>query len=96
VTDAMTTIVKLRIEGRVQGVGYRFWLDREARRHGLTGWVRNRSDGSVEALLKGDDASVGLVIEMCRRGPRMAVVERIDSSAAEDDGSIDFRQLATG
>jgi acylphosphatase len=91
----MTTIVKLRIEGRVQGVGYRFWLSREARRNGLSGWVRNRGDGSVEALLKGDDASVDAVIAACRRGPRMAMVERIDRSDAEDDGSVGFEQRAT-
>jgi len=88
-------IVRLRIEGRVQGVGYRFWLNREARRHALTGWVRNRSDGSVEALLKGDDAAVELIIDACRRGPRMAVVDRIERADAADDGSVGFEYLPT-
>ncbi|MDB5410313.1 MAG: acylphosphatase [Rhodospirillales bacterium] len=88
-------IVKLRIEGRVQGVGYRFWLNREAGRHGLSGWVRNRGDGSVEALLKGDDAAVEAVMEACRRGPRMAVVDRIACEDAADDGSVGFEQRAT-
>jgi acylphosphatase len=88
-------IVKLRIEGRVQGVGYRFWLTREAGRHGLSGWVRNRSDGSVEALLKGDDAAVEAVIEACRRGPRLAVVERVEREDAADDGSVGFEQRPT-
>jgi acylphosphatase len=91
----MTKTVKLRIEGRVQGVGYRFWLDREARRRGLTGWVRNRNDGSVEALLNGDDSSVEAVIDACRRGPRMAMVERIERRDAENDGSVGFTQLET-
>jgi acylphosphatase len=91
----MTKTVKLRIEGRVQGVGYRFWLDREARRRGLTGWVRNRYDGSVEALLNGDDSSVEAVIDACRRGPRMAMVERIERRDAENDGSVGFEQLET-
>src|SRR5258708_3167018 len=91
----MTKLVRLPIGGRVQGVGYRFWVMREARRRGLTGWVRNRSDGSVEALLKGDDAAVEEVIEACRRGPRLAAVERIYRSDAEDDGSVGFEQLAT-
>jgi acylphosphatase len=89
------TIVHLRIEGRVQGVGYRYWLNREAGRNGLTGWVRNRSDGSVEALLKGDDAAVEAVIEACSRGPRMAVVDRVGRSDAADDGSVGFEQRAT-
>jgi acylphosphatase len=88
-------IVRLRITGRVQGVGYRFWLNREARRHGLTGWVRNRSDGSVEALLKGEDAAVEAVIAACRRGPRMAAVDRVERSDAADDGSVGFEQRET-
>jgi acylphosphatase len=89
------SIVHLRITGRVQGVGYRYWLNREAGRHGLAGWVRNRSDGSVEALLKGDDAAVETVIAACSRGPRMAAVERVERSSAEDDGSTGFEQRAT-
>jgi acylphosphatase len=88
-------IVKLRIEGRVQGVGYRFWLNREAGRHGLEGWVRNRRDGSVEALLKGDDAAVEAVIEAAKHGPRMAVVDRVEREDAADDGSVGFEQRAT-
>jgi acylphosphatase len=91
----MTKAVKLRIEGRVQGVGYRMWLSREAQRHGLAGWVRNRRDGSVEALLKGDDESLEEVVELCRNGPRMARIERIERSDAEDDGSFGFEELPT-
>jgi acylphosphatase len=88
-------IVRLRITGRVQGVGYRFWLNREARRHGLTGWVRNRSDGSVEALLKGEDAAVEAAIAACSRGPRMAAVDRVERSDAADDDSVGFEQRET-
>jgi acylphosphatase len=88
-------IVRLRIEGRVQGVGYRFWLNREAGRSGLSGWVRNRRDGSVEALLKGDDAAVEAVIEAATRGPRWAAVDRIEREDAKDDGSVGFEQRPT-
>lgn len=73
----------LRIAGRVQGVGYRDWLLREARRHGISGWVRNRTDGTVEALLAGEEDALGAVLTACRRGPPLARVERIEESFAE-------------
>lgn len=73
----------LRIAGRVQGVGYRDWLQREARRHGLFGWVRNRADGTVEALLAGEEAALSAVLSACRRGPPLARVERIEERFAE-------------
>lgn len=69
---------RLTIIGRVQGVGYRDWTIATGLRLGLTGWVRNRSDGSVEALIVGEEASVGRMIEACRRGPTLALVESID------------------
>ena len=59
----------LRIAGRVQGVGYRDWLMREAQAHGLSGWVRNRRDGTVEALIAGEMPAVQAVLLACRRGP---------------------------
>jgi len=68
----------LRIAGRVQGVGYREWLMLEAHRHGLDGWVRNRADGSVEALLSGEGDALQAVLSACRRGPPLARVESID------------------
>ncbi|MBB5693282.1 acylphosphatase [Muricoccus pecuniae] len=73
----------LRIKGRVQGVGYRDWLLGEATAAGLSGWVRNRADGSVEALLAGEEAAVGAVLLAARRGPPAARVERIDESFAD-------------
>jgi len=69
--------VLLRIEGRVQGVGYRAWTVREARALGLAGWVRNRSDGSVEALVVGAADPVAALERACRRGPRLASVTAI-------------------
>ena len=87
--------VAVRIEGRVQGVWYRGWAVAEAERRGLRGWVRNRSDGSVEALLIGADAVVADMIAACRRGPPAARVGAVSERPAEDDGSPDFRQRPT-
>jgi acylphosphatase len=78
----MNTSRHLRISGRVQGVGYRDALRAEARAQGLTGWVRNRSDGSVEALLQGDAPAVDAVAAWARRGPPAALVDRVDERMA--------------
>ena len=59
----------VRIEGLVQGVGYRLWTQRTAVKRGLRGWVRNRWDGSVEAVFQGPDADVALMIAACEQGP---------------------------
>jgi acylphosphatase len=91
----MTTAIRLSIEGRVQGVRYRAWLEREARLRGLRGWVRNRRDGSVEALLIGEDDAVAAAITACAHGPRLAKVTSVERIQAEDDGSIGFRELPT-
>jgi acylphosphatase len=69
--------VHVRIEGRVQGVGYRAWLADTAVAIGLTGWVRNRRDGSVEAVFQGDAAEVARMLRACERGPPAARVERV-------------------
>lgn len=66
------------MRGRVQGVGYRAFVEDEARRLGLHGWVRNRRDGSVEALFSGPRNDVDAVIEACRRGPFSARVSELD------------------
>ena len=75
--------VRLTIVGRVQGVGYRDWVVRTGRRFGLAGWVRNRSDGSVEALVAGDEAAVTGMIDACRNGPPLAEVTRIDEAPGD-------------
>jgi acylphosphatase len=77
---------KLRIRGRVQGVGYRYALQEAAERLAVTGWVRNRSDGSVEALLQGEVQSIEAVIAWARRGPPAARVAevRVDPGEAAD------------
>jgi acylphosphatase len=81
---------RLVITGRVQGVGYRVWAMHTAVRLGVRGWVRNRADGTVEALAIGDDEAVAAMIEACRKGPRAARVIDVAISEAEDDGSQGF------
>ena len=62
------------VTGRVQGVGYRAWVERQAKARGLAGWVRNRRDGSVEAVFAGDAEAVEAMVVDCRIGPRAAFV----------------------
>ena len=81
----MALQARLTITGRVQGVGYRDWTMTTARRLGLTGWVRNRTDGAVEALIGGDDQAVGEMIDACRRGPTMARVDNVDVEPVDLD-----------
>ena len=87
---------RLVIAGRVQGVGFREATVDAARAAGVAGWVRNRLDGTVEALVQGDAAAVDRVIDWCRRGPRIARVAKVDVAAAEPDPSLDgFRRAPT-
>jgi acylphosphatase len=87
--------VRLQITGRVQGVGYRLWATRTAASLGLRGWVRNRRDGSVEALATGAPEAVAALIEACRQGPRAARVGAVSVAEAGDDGSPGFTALPT-
>ncbi|MDE2585281.1 MAG: acylphosphatase [Betaproteobacteria bacterium] len=86
--------VCLRIHGLVQGVGFRYSLCREADTLGLNGWVRNRRDGSVEALASGPATAVALLIEWAHRGPPSAQVMRVEvlDSNADDLPSGGFEQ----
>jgi acylphosphatase len=86
---------RLRITGRVQGVGYRAWALQMASRLGLRGWVRNRSDGSVEAVIIGEENAVDRMIEACREGPYAARVADVAVSDAADDGSPGFTPKPT-
>ena len=73
------------IRGRVQGVGYRAWVEHTATSLGLRGWVRNRRDGSVEAVFAGPTDAVEQMIDSCRRGPTMARVESVNATEASAD-----------
>lgn len=73
------------IRGRVQGVGYRAWIEGEAVAGRLAGWARNRKDGAVEAVLAGPDHAVAALIAKCQDGPGMARVTAIDNEAASED-----------
>ena len=74
---------RLQVHGRVQGVGYRHWVRDTATRLGLAGWVRNRADGTVEALVEGDTAAVEEMLRACRRGPPGASVSLIHEDLVE-------------
>lgn len=77
---------RARIYGRVQGVFFRNWTADRARALGVTGWVRNRLDGSVELVAYGDDQPVQALLAACRTGPPAARVERVEVDIAEDEG----------
>jgi acylphosphatase len=73
------------ITGRVQGVGYRAWVEHQARAHNLEGWVRNRRDGNVEALFAGSTDVVSEMVGLCRRGPVSARVDRVEDESTSPD-----------
>lgn len=92
----MHRTVRVLVAGRVQGVGYRAWLEQEAGARGLSGWVRNRRDGSVEALISGPSTDVDAIVEACRTGSRMAAVENVIVADAVADRDLrGFRTIAT-
>ncbi len=75
----------VRVEGEVQGVGFRYGTYRQAIALGLNGWVRNLPDGSVEAEFEGDPLSLERMLEWCRRGPRWATVVNVDATWDEGE-----------
>ena len=84
----------IRLHGRVQGVFYRESMCRKAAELGVTGWVRNRRDGSVEAMLQGDEETVQRMLEWARRGPEMAQIT--DMEVEQGSGSFTgFERLDT-
>lgn len=87
--------VLVRIEGRVQGVWFRGWTMREAISRGLAGWVRNRSDGSVEALFEGPESVVDAMLVACRSGPPSARVTNLTMRPADPPEGPGFHGLGT-
>ena len=86
----------LVVHGRVQGVGYRDAAVQAAYTLGVTGWVRNRSEGTVEAHVQGEGGAVERFVEWCRRGPPLARVSRVDAGdAALDESLRDFAWRTT-
>ena len=90
----MSVARRLVIHGRVQGVFFRAWTVETARSLGLAGWVRNRRDGTVEALVQGEDAAVKRFVVRAGDGPPQASVERVEAHEVEPDTGLDgFVQL---
>ena len=79
------------VSGHVQGVFFRDRTRREAQRLGVAGWVRNCSDGTVEAHFEGPPSAIGELVRWCRSGPRHATVHELDVSEAEPEGCAGFR-----
>lgn len=92
----MADAIRLVIHGRVQGVGFRAFVARQASRQGVRGWVRNRRDGTVEALLIGESNALAVLEAACGRGPAMAAVRQVDRHPAADDGAQGFQERPTG
>jgi acylphosphatase len=91
----VTTALRIVIHGRVQGVGYRAWVEDEADALGLSGWVRNRRDGTVEAVVSGDGDAVQTFVALCRDGPRAALVFDVKSEPYDDPLPGGFKVLPT-
>lgn len=78
---------RIRIDGRVQGVGFRYFVYKNAKRNGLTGWVKNHKDGSVEAHLEGQKEDVSKVAELCKKGPAGSNVKDFTIDWSEPEGT---------
>jgi acylphosphatase len=83
---------RILVSGKVQGVFYRGWTERQAQALGLSGWVRNLDDGDVEILAIGPDATIDELVRRCWQGPRAAVVSEVRTEPADDEPIESFRQ----
>jgi acylphosphatase len=81
---------RIVVHGNVQGVFFRDSTQKEARSQGVSGWVRNRDDGAVEAVFEGDEKAVAALVEFCRSGPSRADVDRVDVEDEEPEGLEGF------
>jgi acylphosphatase len=98
-TETGAIVRRVVVEGYVQGVGYREFTRRAALRLDVSGWVRNRSDGAVEAVVRGAPAAVEALIAQMRKGPRFAEVENLsvirhDETLGDDSGAFIVRPTA--
>lgn len=91
----MTISARVRIHGKVQGVWFRGWTVAEATRLGINGWVRNRFDGSVEAVFSGPEAAVREMVALCHHGPDAAQVDQVEESVEPGPVAAGFAQRAT-
>lgn len=85
--------VSVRIEGKVQGVWFRGWVEENATGLGLNGWVKNQPDGSVEALFSGRENAVDRLLAACQRGPRLARVSSVTATPCDPPTQDGFRIL---
>jgi acylphosphatase len=88
--NPMRTTKRVRVEGRVQGVGFRAFVEREATRIGLDGFVRNRRDGGVEAVFAGTSAQLDAIIAACHRGPRGSQIDMVKVLDESDEVPAGF------
>jgi acylphosphatase len=94
----MKITLHLRVDGRVQGVGYRAALAAEAASHGISGWVRNRRDGTVEAVVQGSPGAIEEILAWARRGPpaaRVVNLRAVPAAGEFDRPCHGFEQLPT-
>lgn len=80
--------VYIKIKGRVQGIGFRYWAVKTARKLGLSGWVRNEADGSVEILMAGKEEQVDKMILACQHGPELSRVDSVDFIVGRRSGFL--------
>ncbi|GLI28242.1 acylphosphatase [Agromyces rhizosphaerae] len=85
------TRLRITVTGMVQGVGYRWWTRAEAQRLGVSGWVKNRLDGRVEAEAEGDEQAVAALVDWMRGGPPSATVTAIETAEVPPTGETGFR-----
>ena len=88
--------MRVVVSGRVQGVGFRYSMLERARSLGVGGWVRNRPDGTVEAVFEGQPDRVRSMVDWCHRGPRGALVEGVEQAAEQPQGEREFAHRPSG
>jgi len=93
-TAAERKAIHVILRGQVQGVGFRAFVEHQALSRGIGGWVRNRRDGTVEAVFAGDPASVEAMIAVCKNGPRGSRVDDIEQRDAVEDDLLALRRQA--